>query len=473
MNSKETRRPRSRRTKDRIPAFPLWARERDTPTPELETAVQYLMVAGEDEAEVTKRLLNLKDEFLLRTPGFREDQLATESQLVRNATSEQDLIRNHGVASEFADRWDLPFNRGDLSADFTYEFSISCSASDPFANESTPTSGARPLYLWLTCAGTTPDDGLASLQADLVTSLAVLGFDGDNGTINIGSSTSLLLAVPGCPYGPAANTVLGHWTVWDTGGYLCLGDPQAGSAIAVGCDETRIESPRAYGFASDDSSSCPLGANGCPTPGQMAVVSHFFAGYGEKPCGPPPADLVMADAAIDYWTDPNTSTTGGAGVWVALGDQRLGQYYIQSGWWKAGDAVVTVGFVEWFNNAGIPGKQEWYPVNGGSIFWVQQQPDGLWKGGYDGVVVGGPSTSAYFGSPFVQAEYMAEVRDINAAITHVPGTTTQRVHFVGCRFTQRGGTPQWASLSAPLNTVPTAVTTVSAPNFEVYDSAAP
>jgi hypothetical protein len=148
-------------------------------------------------------------------------------------------------------------------ADAGYEFSISASSSDPHVNTSSPAGGIRNLYLWLVCT----DEGLSAFEGDVTGSLTVYGFNPLNGVLNAGGATNLLMAVPGCPVGADVDFLLGYWVVMDTGGTICLG-PSAANDIfgAVDCGDpgpTLIEDPEVTGFASDGSSPCSVGENGC------------------------------------------------------------------------------------------------------------------------------------------------------------------------------------------------------------------
>lgn len=139
-----------------------------------------------------------------------------------------------------------------------YEFSISASDTDPEVNTSTPTGGVRSLYLWMVCT----DDGLAAFEAGVTGTLSVLGFNPLNDVLNIGTSTNLRLAVPGCPTG---SFLLGSWSVWDSGGTLCLGTSANGVIGGVDCDPlspSLAEDPEVTGFASSGS-PCTEGSNGC------------------------------------------------------------------------------------------------------------------------------------------------------------------------------------------------------------------
>jgi hypothetical protein len=140
------------------------------------------------------------------------------------------------------------------------EFSISASPTDPFVNTSAATDSLRHLYLWATCI----DDGISAFEGDVTGSLNVAGFWEENGVINIGSGSELLLAVPGCPFGSEVNFLLGSFLVWDSGGSLCLGPSAAnGRIVAVDCAGGGTEDPKVLGFDSDGGVPCDVGENAC------------------------------------------------------------------------------------------------------------------------------------------------------------------------------------------------------------------
>jgi hypothetical protein len=144
-----------------------------------------------------------------------------------------------------------------------YDFTISASETDPNINTSTPTGSVRFIYLWVTCA----QRGLSAFEAGVTGSLVPFGFSPVSGVLNIGQAGDLLLAVGGCPIGDDPNLVLGYWTVWDSGGTLCLG-PSAANDIfgAVDCDPAGPvlwESPKVVGYSSSGAAPCEVGTNGC------------------------------------------------------------------------------------------------------------------------------------------------------------------------------------------------------------------
>ncbi|MGQ0723096.1 MAG: InlB B-repeat-containing protein [Candidatus Eiseniibacteriota bacterium] len=132
-----------------------------------------------------------------------------------------------------------------------YELSISASATDPLVNTGSPTGGVRSVYLWMVCSVA----GVAALEADVTGDLPVLGFAPANGVVNVGTSTALLLAIPGCAVtGPL---LLGSIVVDDVGGTLCLG-PSAASGVlgAVDCQTFTTVTPLVTGFSSSGQAPC-------------------------------------------------------------------------------------------------------------------------------------------------------------------------------------------------------------------------
>lgn len=144
-----------------------------------------------------------------------------------------------------------------------YDFTISASSTDPFAQESPPAGGVRNLYLWGTCL----QRGLAALEAQVTGTIPVLGFSPAPGVLNAGSATHLFMAVGGCPSGPESNTLLGHWIVLDdAGGTLCLGPPDDAPIAVADCTPVTPlvwPDPGVTGFSSDGSPPCRVGANAC------------------------------------------------------------------------------------------------------------------------------------------------------------------------------------------------------------------
>jgi len=118
-----------------------------------------------------------------------------------------------------------------------YHWTISASNTDPFVNTTVPGPGLT-FYLWLVCSNP-PDplqDGMSAAEFDVVTSgnLLHLATITQNGFLNAGGTTNLLLAVGGCPGGPvvAANLLVVH----DDTGSMALSTSSAnGNKVVVDC----------------------------------------------------------------------------------------------------------------------------------------------------------------------------------------------------------------------------------------------
>jgi hypothetical protein len=80
-----------------------------------------------------------------------------------------------------------------------YGWTISASSTDPHQNIGTLEGDFGVLYLWFACSTV---EGVAAAAFDLVGPLQVLAFNPQNGFLNAGTATSLMLAVGGCPRGP-------------------------------------------------------------------------------------------------------------------------------------------------------------------------------------------------------------------------------------------------------------------------------
>jgi hypothetical protein len=87
-----------------------------------------------------------------------------------------------------------------------------------------------------------------------------------NGVLNAGSGNWLLLAIPGCPIGTNA-VLLGRWSVFDTGGQVCLVPSSASGTLgAVDCDVPvphLWDLPMVEGFSSSGPEPCRTGEVGC------------------------------------------------------------------------------------------------------------------------------------------------------------------------------------------------------------------
>jgi hypothetical protein len=113
-----------------------------------------------------------------------------------------------------------------------YGWSISNSETDPFSNTGNPTYAVTKLYLWLQCCDT---DGMSAAEFDIETSsISLLATTTQNGFLNAGGTSNVLLAVGGCPCGPM---VAAELLVVDSGGTVCLVESAENSIRAsVDCE---------------------------------------------------------------------------------------------------------------------------------------------------------------------------------------------------------------------------------------------
>src|SRR5262245_55926834 len=108
-----------------------------------------------------------------------------------------------------------------------YVWTISDSNVDPFVNTDT-TTGFHTVYLWLVCTELNDPDipnGMAAAEFAIVTSPAGVNLhiatNVQNGFLNAGTPTNLLLAVGGCPGGPVV--VANLLVITNAPGNMCLG----------------------------------------------------------------------------------------------------------------------------------------------------------------------------------------------------------------------------------------------------------
>ena len=131
--------------------------------------------------------------------------------------------------------------------EYRYGWTVSKSASDPFANTGEPTGGVDTLYLWYYCSVA---DGASAADFIVTGTLAssVLAFNVQNSFLNAGNASNLLLAVGGCPPGPL---VAGSWLVNHTvPGDLCLGAGGQPTPVTVDCSANPSAHPIDYiGYA--------------------------------------------------------------------------------------------------------------------------------------------------------------------------------------------------------------------------------
>ena len=155
-----------------------------------------------------------------------------------------------------------------------YEFTISASDMDPFAQRDSPTGTLRTLYLWAVCNY----GGISAFEAEVVGSLAPLGFTPAPDVLSLGSGSHLYLSAPICLTSPPTSRVLGSWLVWDDGGTLCLGPTPQGVLGPEDCHSELIyrwSDARMSGFSSSAEPPCVIGTFGCsgnPVSAPLAVL---------------------------------------------------------------------------------------------------------------------------------------------------------------------------------------------------------
>jgi hypothetical protein len=192
-----------------------------------------------------------------------------------------------GADNPAAITMDAPIVQVANFAPISFDFTISASSTDPFVTRAVPAGGSRPLYLWLTCSNA----GIAAFEAGVAGNVFPSAFIPENGVLNAGSATSLLLAIPLCPTGDDVPMRLGHWMVGDGGGTLCLTkSPTTDRITGVDCAATPgiVLLPRVVGFSSEDTvSPCAMGTDRCGSPNVPAsyvtVDAPPASGPGAQP----------------------------------------------------------------------------------------------------------------------------------------------------------------------------------------------
>jgi len=194
-------------------------------------------------------------------------------------------------------------------------------------NVSASAVGVDSLFLWVKCA----EEGLAAVDIDLVSDMTILGFEPSAGIINARSSSSLLLALGGCPAGDSTGVVLGRIYVSDpSGGYIRVEASSANADLVVAsCDSTGYSAayiPRAVGFRSDGNPPDTTGAEyGCGFAAEM-LPSEFTGSlgftwsddYGAPPSWSLPATWgALSPLADGTWYGGAASTVAGALAWEA------------------------------------------------------------------------------------------------------------------------------------------------------------
>jgi hypothetical protein len=140
-----------------------------------------------------------------------------------------------------------------------YGWSVSLSDTDASVDTGAPdvAFATTNFYLWLACAS---NDGAAAAAMDIVVTGGGIqtGFTGENFIINAGSTSSLQLAIGGCPHGPVMVGTIAVLNTTGTGAAVCL----EGQNQTVDCDQiTPTVFDHAVHGASTDASLAPCGVD--------------------------------------------------------------------------------------------------------------------------------------------------------------------------------------------------------------------
>ena len=144
---------------------------------------------------------------------------------------------------------------------YSYGWTLSNSAADPFVNTGTPTMGVVSIYLWYQCS---LEDGMSAAEFDLAGTISVFAFTAMNGFLNAGGATNLQLAVGGCPLGPIfAGTVL----IMDAPGNLGLVPSINSFNVTVDCGTA--------GFLTHDNNWIGYASDGGAVPGSGQAAGEL------------------------------------------------------------------------------------------------------------------------------------------------------------------------------------------------------
>lgn len=157
----------------------------------------------------------------------------------------------------------VAFASSAIAADYEFGWTLSDSATDPWANQGTFASGILNLHLHYFC--TTNATGLASAEFDLAPDNPAnisLAFTPANGFLNAGGAGNLLLAVGGCPFGPVqAGTFLVSSNV---AGEYCLAPSAAnGLNVSVNCVQLNTSVNAYIGYSNTGTAPCQSADVGC------------------------------------------------------------------------------------------------------------------------------------------------------------------------------------------------------------------
>lgn len=117
-----------------------------------------------------------------------------------------------------------------------YGWSISASSTDPFVNTTPFVVGIKTVYLWLVCSTPAPagPGGMAAAEFAICSTSAanvILATTTQNGFLNAGGPTQLLLAVGGCPTGPVVAAAI--LLMSNVAGGVCICPSGANNRVAT------------------------------------------------------------------------------------------------------------------------------------------------------------------------------------------------------------------------------------------------
>ncbi|MDP6461893.1 MAG: hypothetical protein QGH59_08935 [Gemmatimonadota bacterium] len=131
-----------------------------------------------------------------------------------------------------------------------YAWTISSSTTDPCANTAAPAGGVGFFSLWVGGDGDYTD-GWSAAEFDIGGTMTVYAFAPENGVLNAGGATNLMLAVGGCP---DTAFVAGTIMAQAAGGTLYPEDSAAnGLNVTVNCAATDMFLNDYIGLSTDGS----------------------------------------------------------------------------------------------------------------------------------------------------------------------------------------------------------------------------
>ncbi len=317
---------------------------------------------------------------------------------------------------------------------------ISASANIPQAHTDEPSYGLRNLYLWVRCSA----EGVASIQASTSGDLLVYAFTGVGGTLNTGTATNLLIAVPNCPMGSDVNRILGYWTVLDNGGWLCLMEsPPHLTMNYSSCNAVLYTDPEVTGFASDGQGVPSYGANGCAT---IPEYYPYLSVYRWHRSG---GNVVMAGAQARISHSGTTVLKPFAiwcGAWVGVGDcaQNVGDKfsarYFQVGYGQAFNDTQPTIFFEYVLNPGDPLVRGEFthneiPLPTNATYRLEKDPSGYYNAYLDNVALTGlwgrPSGAQFGSNELCVVNWGGEAHN---SLDHIPGSYEEPVLFTHLKY---------------------------------------